>query len=98
MVRYMQGYCKIEGYLRPWCKGLWYWEIAELKQFAVQNGIDTANMHAEALKQVARLLHKKPWLQNADIVQNALAVQEQRAKLHGARMWHMRCTENNKPK
>jgi hypothetical protein len=65
-------------YTQPWNKQLWYWEVAELKQFVQQNGVSTNNLHCEGLKAAARFLRGRPNMGHEEVHNFALQVQEQR--------------------
>ena len=87
----------IARYVQPLNRALWYWEIAELKQYVAANGIDTAMLQSEGLKEAARLLHRKgAELGHEEIHYFALQLQTERNNKHGARMWHMQCDPQNK--
>jgi len=88
---------EIARLVRPWNRALWYWEIDTLKAHIAANGIDTAMLQSEGLKEAARLLHKKgAELGHEEIHYFALQVQTERNNKHGARMWHMQCYPQNK--
>lgn len=80
---------EIARMVQPWNRELWYWEVAELRQFVEASiSISTATLNAEGLKQVARFL-RKPNMGHEEVQYFAEQVQEQRSLQHGIQMWHM---------
>jgi hypothetical protein len=81
----------VARHLSPWNRNLWYWEIDEVREFVRENGVDTARLESEGLKEAARLIRNRPNLGHEEVHYFALQKQIERDAKYGTKMWHMQC-------